>query len=46
VVSARHVTPEDVELRNAIMTVRVPAWKDKVTPLKIEVPVQSPIHKK
>jgi hypothetical protein len=33
--------PEDVELRNAIMTVSVPAWKDRVTPLKLEVPVQS-----
>jgi hypothetical protein len=31
--------PNDVELGKAIVTVSVPAWKDRVTPLKIEVPV-------
>jgi hypothetical protein len=32
--------PDDADLRNATITVTVPAWKDRVTPLKIEVPVQ------
>jgi hypothetical protein len=31
--------PGDVEIGKATITVGVPAWKDRVTPAKIEVPV-------
>jgi hypothetical protein len=31
--------PNDIDLGKATVTVSVPAWKDRVTPLKIEVPV-------
>jgi hypothetical protein len=31
--------PGDVELGKATIIVSVPAWKDRVTPAKIEVPV-------
>jgi hypothetical protein len=31
--------PNDAELGNATITVTVPAWKDRVTPVKIAVPV-------
>jgi hypothetical protein len=31
--------PDDVYPGKAIITVSVPAWKDRVTPLKLEVPV-------
>jgi hypothetical protein len=31
--------PDDIDLGKATVTVSVPAWKDRVTPLKIEVPV-------
>jgi hypothetical protein len=31
--------PNDADLGNATITVSVPQWKDRVTPLQIEVPV-------
>jgi hypothetical protein len=31
--------PDDVELGKAIISVSFPAWKDRVTPSRIEVPV-------
>jgi hypothetical protein len=31
--------PSEVDLGKATITVSVPAWKDRVTPTKIEVPV-------
>jgi len=31
--------PNDIDLGNATITVSVPAWKDRVAQVKIEVPV-------
>jgi hypothetical protein len=31
--------PNDIDLGKATVTVTVPAWKDQVTPLKVEVPI-------
>jgi len=33
--------PNDVDLGKATITVSVPAWKDRVLPAKIEIPVVS-----
>jgi hypothetical protein len=39
--------PNDIDLGKATVTVTVPAWKDQVTPLKVEVPiVEKPIPEK
>jgi hypothetical protein len=31
--------PSDIDLGKATVTVSVPAWKDRLTPLKTEIPV-------
>ena len=31
--------PSDTDVGKAEITVSVPAWKDRVTPLKMEIPV-------